>query len=277
MIELQDLLIGQSLQFEYVTGAVRPVQSGEITQWRTMPCSCISHVTGGEWLVEVEDAPSYNIRAGEASCMPAGMRHRLIMVSEGISMARWAHFNILLYGYLDVLSLVDLRTCFVGDVAQRMGVILEELAFLKPEAAWLFGSLNRKALEFELAALIVHESTLKYQSELRLQQLQRVLPALGLIHGDIAANFTREKLAAHVYLSPSRFATIFKEALGLSPIDYIVKLRMQRAQQLLLDTHLLIEQVAAKVGYDDALYFSRLFKVHYGLSPRQYRTEGPHR
>ena len=266
-------LNGQMLQFQYEEGSITLVQTGAVAQWRTLPFASMAHISGGIWKIEREDRPPYLVHSNQACCIPAGIRHRSFMISQGVSDSRWAHFNILLCGYIDLLSLVDLPEIFAGDVAQRLRDILQQLAQLQTETNPILLLLNRKVLEFELAAILIRESQPKFQSHLRLQQLQRVLPSLNSIEQDLASHWTREKLAEICHLSPSRFAAIFKEALGVAPIDYILKLRMQRAQQLLFNADFSIEQIAAEVGYGDAFYFSRLFKLHYGLSPKKYQMQ----
>jgi AraC-like DNA-binding protein len=64
---------------------------------------------------------------------------------------------------------------------------------------------------------------------------------------------------------------IFKQFTGLPPMGYLLKIRMERAKELLLE-QLTIEQVASSVGYPDALYFSKQFKKYYGVTPTEFRT-----
>jgi AraC-like DNA-binding protein len=68
----------------------------------------------------------------------------------------------------------------------------------------------------------------------------------------------------------THFSQMFKRATGLSPKQYLYKVRMERAETLLA-TLLPIEQVAASVGYNDALYFSKQFHKWSGSSPTAYR------
>ena len=56
-----------------------------------------------------------------------------------------------------------------------------------------------------------------------------------------------------------------------SPIRYLTENRMKYAVKLLENTSLSIKEVAQKSGYDDQLYFSNIFRIHYGRSPRAYR------
>ena len=89
-----------------------------------------------------------------------------------------------------------------------------------------------------------------------------------------------ERYAEANGMSASWFFRRFKEDTGASPLQYILGLRLKNAQTLLELTDCSVGEVAAAVGYDNALYFSRLFRRHLGLSPREYRrihgTAGPH-
>lgn len=79
-------------------------------------------------------------------------------------------------------------------------------------------------------------------------------------------------LSAMVGLSESSFFALFKSATGLTPLDFFIRARMQRAGELLAETPLQIKEIAARLGYDDQFYFSRLFKSVHGVPPREYRA-----
>jgi AraC-like DNA-binding protein len=64
---------------------------------------------------------------------------------------------------------------------------------------------------------------------------------------------------------------LFKEQTGYSPIDYFIRLRMHQACQLLDTSQLSVKRIAAALGYDDPLYFSRVFKGVNDISPTEYR------
>lgn len=68
----------------------------------------------------------------------------------------------------------------------------------------------------------------------------------------------------------SYLSKIFKQYTGKSPSQYLLKIRMERARNLLREP-LTIEQVASSVGFPDSLYFSKQFRKWYGCSPTQYR------
>lgn len=75
-------------------------------------------------------------------------------------------------------------------------------------------------------------------------------------------------------LSVSRFSEAFREHCGVSPMTYFTELRVQRACELLDTTGLQVGEVATRLGFEDALYFSRLFRKHTGMPPSAYRKRG---
>lgn len=80
-------------------------------------------------------------------------------------------------------------------------------------------------------------------------------------------------LSTSLSISPAYLSKIFKEETGSSPIQYLIQIRLEKAKSLLGSSSLPIKNVAKAVGYDDAYYFSNLFKKHYNLSPSAYRED----
>jgi AraC-like DNA-binding protein len=80
-----------------------------------------------------------------------------------------------------------------------------------------------------------------------------------------------EAMARQLGYHRTHLSKLFKQHTGQSPMNFLLKIRMERAQSLLLQP-LTVEQVASSVGYSDALYFSKQFRKYYGMSPTQYRT-----
>jgi len=79
------------------------------------------------------------------------------------------------------------------------------------------------------------------------------------------------ELAAVAGFSPSDFSTRFRAVTGFSVVEYVKRLRMARARQLLIASEASVADLAGEVGYADPFYFSRQFRAVTGLSPRSYR------
>ncbi len=81
-------------------------------------------------------------------------------------------------------------------------------------------------------------------------------------------------LADLCHLSVSRFMSLFKAEQGITPMQYLRRLRMEQAKELLLATDLLIGEIAYACGYEDPLYFCRVFGRSVGCTPTEYRRKG---
>lgn len=80
-------------------------------------------------------------------------------------------------------------------------------------------------------------------------------------------------LAEHAKISYGYFRRLFNEILGMSPSEYLTKLRMENASLLLYRTDISIKEIAYRVGFADQLYFTRVFTKFYGVSPSKFRTQ----
>ena len=85
-----------------------------------------------------------------------------------------------------------------------------------------------------------------------------------------------EEYAASRHMSVSWFIRNFKRYCKMTPLNYIVGIRISNAKNLLENTTYNITEIASIVGYDNPLYFSRLFRERVGLSPREYRNTITH-
>lgn len=97
--------------------------------------------------------------------------------------------------------------------------------------------------------------------------------ALELIEQQYASNLTIEELAVHLKLNRKYLSKIFKDTVGVSPQQYSMQYRMNRACELLKNPLLSISEVSAAIGYKDPLLFSRMFKQVMLMAPSQYRKE----
>lgn len=95
--------------------------------------------------------------------------------------------------------------------------------------------------------------------------------ALKHIEQNISDELKIGDLATRVYLSPHYFRKLFREVTGLTPIEYINKIRISKAAQLLSAQNLSVAEVSEIVGINDVNYFSRLFKAVTGCSPSDFR------
>ena len=96
-----------------------------------------------------------------------------------------------------------------------------------------------------------------------------LLPALRRM--ETLQKCTVAECASLCAMSESRFSHLFRQIMGVSPHQYFLKMRLEQAQGYLQDSDLSIAQIAQLTGFEDALYFSRLFKKYFGVAPSSYR------
>lgn len=97
---------------------------------------------------------------------------------------------------------------------------------------------------------------------------------LAFIEQHLDQDLRVEDLADRVSLSAGHFSRRFREAVGVSPIAYLRRQRIERARRLLRETDLPIGAVALQVGFNDFSYFARTFRAEVGVTPRGYRAGG---
>ncbi len=101
-----------------------------------------------------------------------------------------------------------------------------------------------------------------------------VKQVLNYLEENFEHKISLDRIAKNMYLSPVYISKIFKEETGESPINYLIRVRLERAKEILeYDNTSSIKNVATQVGYEDVYHFSKLFKKYYGISPMYYRRK----
>ena len=109
------------------------------------------------------------------------------------------------------------------------------------------------------------------------QQHTIVTAAKHFMDENIERRITLKDVLQYVGYSQSHFNEIFHKQMGVSPLVYFKQQKIKHACHLLVMTDLKINQICYKLGFDDSLYFSRMFKKHTGMSPRAYRLASTQR
>jgi AraC-like DNA-binding protein len=101
---------------------------------------------------------------------------------------------------------------------------------------------------------------------------QPVLKACKIIRENLEFPPSMRELARQVKLGPTRFHALFRETIGLTPLDYVVRLRLAEACRALAETDENITDMALRLGFPSSQYFATVFKKHNGVSPTAFRT-----
>ena len=102
--------------------------------------------------------------------------------------------------------------------------------------------------------------------------VMRMKPVLDRIESDYAGKMTIPSLAAELCLTPDHFTRIFREGVGVPPVEYINRVRLHHALVLLAETTLPVSDVAERSGFFSMQYFYRIFRETLGNSPLSFRN-----
>jgi len=242
-----------------VTQGAMHIESREVNgSWEA------ASIHAGDLFLTPGDGEPYELRWRSLSCEPIQALH--------------LHLN------------ADLFARSTEQVADRdpTHLTLKELSgFRDPLLAQIGLALRRKLeqptsggqLYAETAAqmLVVHllthylttDITVKqYTQRLTRQQMKRVTEYI-LAH--LVQPLSLETLAQQVGYSSYHFAQLFRETMGVTPHQFVLSQRLERARHLLVQTDLPLSQVTLEVGFQSQSHFTQAFKSHLGVTPRQYR------
>jgi AraC-like DNA-binding protein len=185
--------------------------------------------------------------------------------SGGNFFLHWLHFRLTLFSSFDVFQyhMPHYHYAFKGhemDVFKRLEFCVEQdTPRDEVEATGLIAELISPFLPEDWDAI-------------KLEALDTLQPALQLIHEMyMSPDLRLEDLAGSCELHPTYFSNMFKEKLGITPVKYLTRHRINQAKNLLLNTSYSVSRVATMCGFRDAHYFSRVFSNQDKRSPKDYR------
>ncbi|KAB8330091.1 helix-turn-helix transcriptional regulator [Scytonema tolypothrichoides VB-61278] len=166
----------------------------------------------------------------------------------------------------------DLVHCFGQQDLQLHQIAM--LMFAELQSGGMMGQLYAESLTQVLVIhLLRHYSTLTQSvtsgnRSLTRAQLQQ---AIDYIHAHLNRDLSLAELASVVNISPTYFASLFKQAIGISPHQYVIRQRVERAKLMLSKTDLAIADIALQVGFCSQSHLTQHFKRFTGITPKQIR------
>ena len=109
-----------------------------------------------------------------------------------------------------------------------------------------------------------------YESRGKKNTSEHLYKAIMYINAHYFEEIDLEKLAQHVFVSTYYLSRLFRREMGVTFSDYLTKVRVSRAKELLMEGRT-VEDVCGRVGYNDSNYFIKIFKKYVGVTPSKYR------
>lgn len=150
-----------------------------------------------------------------------------------------------------------------------LGFIAHEAAQLEPGANAIIDRLSEIILIQVIRATIDGaDDDLPFLSVLTDQRMSRVLDA---VHSDPANDWSVERLGKLVNMSRSSFSNRFTQLANMTPLQYVIFVRLQKASRLLVETRLSLLSIAEQIGYKSEAAFSEAFRKQFDQRPGEYR------
>lgn len=226
-------------------------------------CGLVAAFSGAA-LYTLPEGGMLRLSSGEAAFIPAGAQYTVR--AEGS--APFIHYTInftALHGEGLFSNIDSSQTIEVIRMSRKesWNVRLDELT-----RAWN-GRRSGYALRCQsiLCALLADFLEEHLRSGENALAYEKTLPAIELIESSYTAPLTLNDLSAACHLSPTHFRRLFRQVYDASPIDYLLSLRLKRADDLLLSGRYTVAEAAAQTGFHDESYFCRCFKRRMGFSP----------
>ena len=261
---LRALWVGSAGYFPRARGHLTVRAADEVTFYLMMYC-----LEGRGWFQSGEKR--WNVGRGDLVVALRGVAHGYGADDEDPWTIQFAHFD-----GVDVPALLQLASIHpdglvvsVGQQSSLFGAFNEMLAILQSGYSLHHLMIASSALRMMLSRVaLINTYTLSAPSQgLDVQQVIQTMLE------QISARCSLDDFARRANMSESAFAHGFRAKTGYSPIDYFLRLKIQKACELLETSTLQIGEISRSLGYEDQYYFSRLFKKFMGVSPSQYQRE----
>lgn len=169
---------------------------------------------------------------------------------------------------------MDMYFC-CKSLLEQLGIsiaILKEFGEGLKESSIIFQSVHET---ISYMSQIFH-LTIQSRNELAKGKYRTLIKeAKDFIHDNYSnEDMSLNMIASHVNVSPSHFSNIFSQDMGETFIEYLTRMRMKRAKELLKCTSMKSSEIGYEIGYKDPHYFSYLFKKTQNCSPKEYREKG---
>lgn len=222
------------------------------------------YITDGGMDVYI-DSDKLPVKSGDIIIFPPKYHYKYVYDAAAPLSYLWVHFT---GSYADRLlseCISDKLPCILSTCGDNKIIAIFRKIFDIYDAG---GTFQKQELSCALESLIVSAAVAVRSAE----ENRSLELSMRYIHSAFNTDIRIPELAKLESISNSRFISLFKSRTGMTPSEYITNLRMNTACELLLTTDKSVKEVGICVGYDDAHFFSRVFKKHFGISPNLYKT-----
>lgn len=240
---------------------------------RTRPHYQLWLITGGSVVLTIQGGHPLQLAAQSALLIAPGAGQCARHDPSNPLRCYVTHFTCRVYGAPAVMlwpteAVVDIPALRWRQVVNCADDMIAELKESRPGAQLLANAATTKLLGL-LQRSRIDSQVHQLHAEGSLSEV--VSTTLAHIRRHYDQDLTLRELAESAHVSDAYLGHIFRDAVGLSPLQYLQRHRIDRAKSLLIESNLAINQISTRVGFRDPYYFSRVFRRLEATSPLSYR------
>lgn len=230
----------------------------------------LMYCVGGEGLVQIAQNPKYPLKQGQIALLPPDTAHLYYASKNNPWSIYWIHLN-----GKQIAKLWERGYLGESKYLLSSGCVLLETLFNE-----CFQMMKQKYTEkdyFYLCQIVSHilgvvcnfvtETVTTEKGE------NAVETAIAYMKQNLHRTIALEELSGLTHYSSSHLNQLFQRIKQSSPIEYFIQMKLQAASRELYFSKLPIKDIALNYGFDDPLYFSRLFRKTFGVSPNAFRNQ----
>lgn len=208
--------------------------------------------------------------AGSMVLYRPGESQRYYYYAEESPEVCWVHFSgYEARGILEDIGFLGTHRVFCGvssGFPELFGRMISELQLKRPYFEEFLCVLLRELF------CHIRRGQLEASAE-RFRNQEQIEVSVRFFNEAFCQDIRIEEYAKNQHMSVCWFIRCFKSYMGVTPMQYLISIRMNRAKELLRNTDYSIQEISSLVGYENPLYFSRLFQRQTGRPPSVYRKE----
>lgn len=226
-------------------------------------------IVDGEGWLKIGDMALYP-KPGQLALMPEGVAQSYSTVSDRYYTKYWCHFTAKV-GSLNLFDLVK-PPWLIDTSGDEEPVRLFREMLDHSGSDRLGAGLLLQATLLRLISYYVERANGDGLRIARSEAGEQLRSVLAYIDEHVSETMTIAGMADLIHVHPNYFIRLFKKHLGVSPIQYINRKRIEEAKWLLASTDLPLYEIGVRIGVPDVSYLSKLFKTATGFSPTAYRS-----